>query len=155
MGKLLKVKIKRMQGGGKTSYTYPTGYDAQKINVISYESTLTGGYDKVVNREDSKGEKNNHEFCIGIVDDANAAQFLGSKDIVEITKAEAGIYFGEDFDKKEEKVSDTNSVLVVLAKQARGEMLSENDLKVIDPNDVTSGIIKSKSFNEVLTQYGF
>ena len=147
--KILKVKIKRNQGGGKTSYTYPPQYNAQKFDVLVYESQLTDGYNKVV------GKGNKEEIVIGTVQDDDAASFLVSPDITEITKAEADVFLGEDLDKKVEKITDQNEVLRVLAKVARKETLSMEDLDVIDPKKPTKGIGSSKSFNETLGEYGF
>ena len=149
MSKILKVKIKRTQGGGKTSYTYPPQYNSQKFNVLVYESQLTGGYDKVV------GAGNKQEIVIGMVQDADAAGFLASNDIVEITKQEADVFLGEDLDKTTEKITDQNAVLSVLAKVARKETLSADDLKVIDPKDSKAGITQSRSLNDALKEHGF
>jgi len=155
MPKLIKVRIKRNQTGGTTRYTYPTEYNAHKINVICYESILAGGYDKVRNREDEHGKKNNHEYCIGVVSDIDAPQFLASPDIVEITRAEADEFFGEELDKKVEKVTDQNAVLSIAAKALRGETLTDEDKKAIDPSDSTPGVGQSRSYNDALKELGF
>lgn len=146
--KLLKVKIKRNQTEAKTSYVYPSAYDAKKFNVLVYETQLTGGYDKVKN----KGNK--EEIVIGMVKDEDAATFLASPDIVEITRAEADAFLGEDLHKKVEKITDQNAVLSVLSKIARKETLSEKDLKTIDPTDPTPGITQSRSLNDALVENG-
>ena len=147
--KILKVKIKRNQSGGKTSYIYPPQYNAKKFNVLVYESLLTDGYNKVV------GKGNKEEIVIGLVQDYDATSFLVSPDITEITKAEADTFLGIDLDKKIDKITDQDEVLRVLAKAARKETLSVEDLDVIDPKKPTKGIGSSKSFNEVLGEYGF
>jgi len=147
--KLLKVKIKRNQTDAKTSYVYPSAYDAKKFNVLVYESQLTDGYDKV------RGKGNKEEIVIGMVKDEDAASFLASSDITEITKSEADVFLGVDLDKKVEKITDQNAVLSVLSKVARKETLTEKDLKTIDPSDTTPGITQSKSLNEVLKEHGF
>lgn len=146
MKKLLKVKIKRTVGGGKTSYTYPPEYDAQKFNVLTYETQLTGKHQTVVDRG------NDHEYVIGTVDEVDAPAFLQSQDIKEINRNQAEQFIGADLEKAEPKITDQSKVLLVLAKVARGESLTQEERDAIDPNSPVKGVSKTRSFKDVLDE---
>lgn len=145
--KILKVKVGRKAINGGTRYVYPPVYDASKIQVLVYESSLEENLQEVKNRG------NNYEFLLGLVDEADAPRFLKSEDITEISRSEAE-QLGAVWTKQQEKITDQNAVLSVLSKMARKETLSTDDQKVIDPNDDTPGIAKSKSFSQILDESG-
>ena len=147
--KLLKVKIKRTQNAGSTHYEYPPEYNPKKFQVLCYETQLEGKYDAVV------GRGNTDEYVIGFVPDGEETVFLYSPDITEINKSEVDAFLGADLDKKVQKITDQDAVLSVLAKSAKKEVLTEADLKVLDPKDATAGITESKSYNDVLKENGF
>lgn len=148
MNKILKVKIKRTQDSSGTHYTYPAFYVAEKFKVIIYETLLEGKYDDVVNRG------NDYEFVIGIVDEKDLAFFLQSSDIIEIDRIEAEQFIGNDLDKSETIITDSKKVLIVLSKVAIDQVLTNDDKKVLDPNDVTTGVNKTKTLSEALDEYG-
>ena len=82
--KILKVKIKRTTTSGRgTHYDYPPEYDASKIQVLRYESMAAAGVSDLTVRD------NNDELCIGLVKDSDAADFLKSDDITEMTKEDS------------------------------------------------------------------
>lgn len=143
--KILKVKARREQTSRGTHYTYPPEYDARKIQVLCYESSLPENYDKVVVRG------NKDEFLIGVVDDVDASVFLTSPDIKEITKTEA-MSLGEQWTKQAQKVTDEKKVLLIVAKAARGEQLTQEDKKALDPADPEQGVNLSRSFTDVLNE---
>ena len=152
MKKLLKVKIKRDRSGGKTSYTYPKEYDAQKFDVLVYESQLSEKLQLVLDRDGN----DNYEYVLGFVEEKFVPSFLVSKDIVELDKDEAELFIGDtDLNKYSTKVTDQNKVLELLSKQALGGILSDEDRKVLDVNHPTPGINRSKSLKEVLDEKGF
>lgn len=79
MPKVLRVKIKRNKTPEKTSYVYPPEYDARKAQVLTYETQHPLGEKDVVDRG------NRDEYCLIVVKDADAAGFLKSPDIKEVT----------------------------------------------------------------------
>ena len=148
MKKILKVKIKRNQEEGKTSYVYPTEYDPKKFQVIIYETQIEGNLDKVRKRG------NKTEYVIGAVEEENAPSFLRSSDIVEITRSEAEKFAGPELDRTVDKILDRDKVMLILAKSVKGEPLSPDELKIIDSDDPTPGLNKSKSLRKALDEYG-
>lgn len=145
--KILKIKVGRKSINGGTRYVYPPVYDASKIQVLVYESSLPENLEEVRNRG------NKYEYLLGIVDEADAPRFLRSDDIEEITRQEAES-LGAIWTKQQEKVTDQTAVLSILSKLARNETLTEDEQKTIDPDDDTPGISKSKSFSQVLDESG-
>jgi len=145
MKKILKIKVKRepLEKGG-THYVYPPEYDSGKISVLCYESF--GDAAAVMARG-----KYNYEYCIGVVDSKDAPAFLKSPDIEELTKEEA-IPLGDKWLPQTERILDQQKVLLILAKNARGAELTQNDLNALDPDHPESGIGKGKSFSERLTE---
>jgi hypothetical protein len=73
MAKIIKVKMTRVQNGGRIQNSYPVEYDSAKIKVITYEGL--GDVSKI--------------FLIGVVKDEDLATFTASDDIVELTQLEA------------------------------------------------------------------
>ena len=146
MKKLLKVKIKRSQENGKTSYTYPKEFEATKFQVLVYETQLEGKLSHVV------GRGNKDEYVLGFVDEQFVSDFLKNPDIKIIDRSEARNFLAEDYEKSIEKVNDQNKVLTILAKSVRGESLSSLELAALDPNNPEKGIIRTKTFKEVLDE---
>jgi hypothetical protein len=126
MAKVLKVKIKReaIPGGG-THYVYPPGYDPQKIQVVAYE---TSNADNVA----SVKSRGSHEFCIGVVKDADAPGFLASPDVTELSQAEAEAE-ALTWWKQEDVVVNPEEVLRLTAKAARGIPLTPQEAASLDP----------------------
>lgn len=149
MKKILKVKIKRDQDSFSTRYTYPVSYNPQKIQVLAYETQISDKEAGV------KARGNKDEYMLGFVDEADVPSFLVSPDIVEVNRAEAETFLGADLDKTILKIIDSNSVIAVLSKHARGEALSQEDKDVIDPKKPGAKIMESRSFRKVLDEYGF
>lgn len=141
MSKILKVKIKREQSETGTHYVYPLEYDAQKIQVIAYESI--GQEDKI------KERGNKDEYCIGVVKDEDAANFLKSNDIEELDEPKA-IELGSKFKPQITKIHEPNRVLEILSKQARGGELNRKEINELDPEIDKGPIRKSTHFSEVL-----
>lgn len=145
--KILKVKIQRNQTAEKTSYVYPLEYNPRKIQVIAYETFSAEG------DTDCKGRGNTDEFMIGYVEEADVPSFVASPDIVEIDRAEAEV-LGAKWIKPVVKITDETAVLMVLAKAAKQEVLSADDLKVIDEKDPTAGITLTKGIGQILDDIG-
>ena len=143
---MIRAKRSKISGGG-THYEYPPEYDSQKIQVLCYESV--GENDKVTLRD--KGTKP-HEFLIGVVSDEDAPGFLKSPDINVIGQASA-IEKGRRWRPQVEKILDQNKVLMVLAKVARGEVLTKGDKDAINPDNTANGINKSQKFDDLLAEH--
>jgi len=144
MAKILKVKIKRDQTPAGTHYTYPLEYDAKKIQVLCYEST--GELEVVQNR----GNKN--EYCIGVVKDEHASQFLKSKDIIEITQKNANV-LGRKWRPQREKIIDQEKVMMILAKIGQGKGLTQIEKDALNPDKAEAGINKSVLFDDLLNEH--
>lgn len=143
---LIRTKRSKISGGG-THYEYPPEYDAQKIQVLCYESV--GENDKVTLRD--KWPKP-HEFLIGVVSDEDAPGFLKSPDINIIGQALA-IEKGRRWRPQVEKISDQSKVLMILVKVARGEVLTQGEKDIINPDSPISGVNKSQIFDDLLAQH--
>ena len=138
MPTILRVHAKRTEGNGVTHYEYPPEYDAEKIQVLAYEE---GG--ECALRNDG------HQHLIGIVADADAAQFLASPDIEEIDEATA-CEAGERWRPQVQRISDQNVVLTIVAKAAIGGKLTIAEKDALNPDTATPGVSKSVSFTTLL-----
>lgn len=137
MVKYFKINIQREHPEeGRTHYTYPKEYDPKKIQVLAYEST--GCESDVTKRGDTE------EYLIGAVADADAEIF--SKIGEELTEEEITT-LGNKWTKQVEKITDQETVLKICAKAALGETLTDEEKAVINPDNETKGINKSKSFS--------
>lgn len=133
MSKIVKVKVKMEKiAGGGTHNKYPQGYDASKISVLAY-----GGSEETIG---------NFGYCIGIIKDEDLSGFLQTEDIKEISIEEANI-FGRKYRKQVVKVLDQGKVLEILAKNAIGGDLTEEEKDIINPDKEAKGLNKSKLFN--------
>ena len=131
--KLVKVKINMTTSEGRTHHDYPPEYNSEKIQVMSYGLG----------------------HCIGWIKDVDLEEFVpsveGSGEIWELTRDEAIV----DLDiwmPQSEKITDQTKVLSILAKQARGETLTPQELNALDPNNPESGITKTKSGAQIIDE---
>lgn len=149
--KLLKMKIKRMNIKDCTHYDYPTPYyNAYKV---IFGPVYEGGLEENVTL--IKARNTNDEFIIIGVEDSDLNDFLkanGYKDsdgfefsCIEITQAEAE-QDGTQWTKQIEKITDQNKVITILAKIGRGEILTQQEKDALNPDNLESGINKTKSF---------
>ena len=143
--RILKIKVRRQQTKAGTFYTYPPEYDAEKIQVICYESVLPENYKKVVERG------NEEEFLIGVVRDDDASTFLCSSNVQEINREEA-VTLGNQWLKQTERIADLGKVLVIMAKVCRGESLNQREKDALDPNKPEQGINLSRSIEDILQE---
>ena len=143
--KILKAMVKVNQTAGGTTYEYPAVWleNKEKFPYIVYPA----------NRGDEVD-----------VDGASCQPVFVCvpDDIVDILKA-AGLTdaiqaeftaFGDKHYPVTEVISDQGSVLPVLIAVANGEKLTDDQLKVLDPNDPTLGITKTKSVLEIAAGLG-
>lgn len=157
--KLIRMKIRRTQGGGATHYDYPTPhYDPQKV---VYGPIYEGGLDEVVQSNIVPRGNIDEYILIGVADG----------DLIQFMKAEGYVYGGFTYGAVEvdkiaalvdgnkwtgpqvNKITDPNKVIEVLAKIARKETLTIEEEDAINPDkrDV-KGIVKTKSFEEGLDE---
>lgn len=143
--KVLKVHIKRDRNDARTHYEYPPEYDAQKIQVMCYESSLPENFDKVVERGDTD------EYCIGVVKDEDAPQFLASPDIEEID-TDMALELGESWTRPVERITDQKTVTQVMAKMRAGVRLTQAEENAVDPDNPAPGVVRSRSFRQALSE---
>lgn len=143
--KILKVRARRTKAGGATHYSYPPEYDPKKIKVLCYES----GGDKagIIARGSTD------EYLIGIVEDADAPQFLASADITEMTRTDA-VKDGSKWRPQKEKISDDGRLWSILRKVVKKEALTQDDEDALDPDKPTPGLTKTKTFEKMLEDRG-
>lgn len=141
---LMKVKIKRTEKEGSTHLEYPKPYwDSQKI--------LFGPVYEPVER----GQGRNWEYCVIGVAETDAPNFLRGNNkkceqgkhtfSVQQIDVDEATSMCEPWHPIVELMGDRDAVIKALARQARGTMTAEDD-KILDPDDDTPGINKSKSF---------
>ena len=123
--KILKVKIDMQHKGGVTHHNYPPQYDAEKIQILGY----------------GKGH------CIGWVKDVDAPKFLESPDIVEMNRDNTVLDL-EDWNPQVERITDDKKVIQILAKVARGEILTQIEKDAINPDNPERGINKTEPVAE-------
>ena len=142
---ILQVKaILTPNGGGGIHYNYPEEYDAEKINVLCYEHV--GDMAAV----EARGLE--YEYLIGLVSDEDAVQFLKSDMVTELTQTSA-TEKGRRWRPQVDKIADITKVLLTLAKSARGNQLTQEDLDAITPEKATAGINKSELFDDLLARH--
>ncbi len=145
---LLKVKIKRIEKAGATHLEYPKPYwDSTKVVFGPVYETV------------ERGQGRTWEYCIIGVDEREAPNFLrgnnktaGSHkfEVREVTRDEA-ISSADPWLPVREVALSQDAVLAALARKARG-LGTDHDDQVLDPNDETIGMNKTKSFAERLDQ---
>lgn len=143
MAKILKIKAKRTQTARSTHYDYPPEYDAQKIQVLAYETFNPSNIQAVIDRG------NKDEYLIGVVRDEDAPAFLVSEDIVEIDYNTAK-EMGSRWIKQIPKITDPQKVAKICQKVVNSQILDADELNALDIENPESGIIKSRTFQEFL-----
>lgn len=139
MAKILKIRIKRTQKITGTFYTYPPEYDSRKIQVLVYESSLKVNEQSIINRG------NQDEYLIGVVRDSDAPGFLSSSNVEEIDYSTA-VDLGNLWRPQVVLLTGPQNIVDVLLKVHNKKTLTKLDKKVINPDDSTPGLIKSRSF---------
>lgn len=138
MTKILKIKVGTTTENGLTHYIYPKEYNAEKIDITAY---------KFASNTTTQGSSD--EYCIGVVADSAATEFLKSKDITEITKA-AALNDGRTWRPQYERISDEKKVISICKKILNGETLSVAEKDAIDVEKSTAGITKTAKYDTIL-----
>lgn len=162
------MKVIKMRIGvrpGHPHYEYPPQYDAQKVN-HGWGPIYEGGLD--TNAELARQRRGHgvgwEEILIG-VRDTDAPSFLAADGTtlnvdgvsipitaVELTREETVLGHKHWMGEPRERITDQKVIDVINIKRAKGEALTEEELKAIDPNDPTPGINLTKSFEETLDE---
>ena len=150
--KLLKIKVNIDRREGSTHYTYPQPhYDMLRI---VFGPIYEGG--RIENLPDiwARGSKeSSYEYIlVGVENNLRVQDALQNPDIEEILDADC-LVLGNKWMGQEEKISDSNKVTLILAKSARGETLTQDEINALDPNHKELGINKTASFEETLEKY--
>lgn len=144
--KFIKMKISRDHTSERTHYIYPKEYDASKVLFGPvYESYLPENFQTVVARGDTD------EFIVIGVSDADAPGFLANPDAVELTYGKT-LELGGKWTKQMDRISDPSKVIVLCAKAARGEALTQAEKSALDPDNAEIGINKSRAFEDSLDE---
>jgi len=134
----LRVKITRGDmAAGENMMKYPACWDAYevegaKVGPILYSGRIRAGDD--------------FEYCLVCFhNDEVADRYLRScpLEILELSEEAANEFIRNEWegrDMPEEVVTDPNRVMAIMAKKMAGLELSEDDLKVLDPDEPTRGI---------------
>ena len=141
----LRVKAKRgANPGGGTSYTYPPGYDAQKVVYgPSYETFNPSKNDKVRARTADPCE-----YCLIAVRDRDAAGFLGSADIVAVDEATFIREGQEDSVPATERIVNQAEVIRIAKKIVAGQPVTQAERDILDPSKPASGINQTATWTE-------
>jgi len=139
--KILKVKIKKQRELKRCRYSYPKGWNAEKIHVLAYE-----------NHPENLG--NVEEDCLCVTDDVTAATLLKQPEVKEITKNEANS-FGRRWRPSRIVITDGRRVAEVIRKlltkpkiaEVLKGALTDEEFNVLDERNEELGIQKSKEFN--------
>ena len=140
---LLKIKVKRQKIDGGTRYTYPPQYDASKIQVMCYESSLPENYQIVMDRG------NDYEYLIGAVKDIDAPRFLSGFDVEQLTELQT-LELGNQWTKPAIIINDPEKVIEICQKIIANISLTQIEKDAIDPSKSTSGIIIKGKFIDAI-----
>lgn len=129
--KYLKIRIKDVadveaaRKAGQPTLVYPEGYHNLKFVQAGYITEKATG----------------HLYVLGAVEnkDSSLDTVKTSADTTEINKAEA-INFSESNEDRIEKITDPGKLIRLQIKASLGQQLTPDELKALDPNDLTPGL---------------
>lgn len=132
--KLIKVKIIKNVTPGQPRMQYPAIYNAQEVEVhktgpIIYEGRLARGEDV--------------EYCLLCVSDELANKYARDPDVVILNKGQANSWLRQNPDLQEqpdERVTDSDRLLAIIAKSVSGIALSQEDKDALDPDKKVRGV---------------
>ena len=145
MKRYIKLKIGRKVTGNLITYTYPEDYNPELIDVVSYESFNPANVPVIEERG------NDHEYLIAVIDDIHPdnKRLMAHPDCLEMDIKEIKSAC-TCFSAQKDMITDRDKVLLVLAKSARGEELTADDLAAIDPNHAAPGINSPAAVAEII-----
>lgn len=142
MSKILKVKMRQAKTPGSTHNDYPPEYDAKKIQVVAY-----GGHEEV--------DGQHYGYCIGVVSDGDASDFLAGEDIEEIAVDDANM-LGREWRPRRMTIVVPDAIInwVKNHRQQIRDFVQNNPghwasrgLRALDPDDDEPGIQWSQLFD--------
>ena len=142
---MLKAWIPVLQDASGTSYLYPDVWlqNKEKFPFIVYPATRGD--------EVEEGNKKFQPVFVCVPDDlVDAMKAVGLEDA---DRAEFETFSNRHYPVKE-RIDDLDAVIPILAHVARGNPLTEKQLRALDPEDPTPGLSKTKSCLEVADVYG-
>jgi hypothetical protein len=136
MAKILKVKITKTDlGNGLAKFNCPPGFDPTKLGDIVWERGGIGIAD---------------EDCIIVVPDEDAPAFLSYGGATELTQEDANT-LGSVYKPQITKMSDSQSIIPIVAKLRASQALTQEEDDIINPDNPAKGINKTQAFPERLT----
>ena len=150
--KIVKVTIKK-GGVGDSMMKYPARYDAQEVD---REGLGPAAVNQVgISYSGAMNRGNSESHCIIMLPNALADEYSTDPDMAMITDAQADIFMEDNRVANgipEESVNDINRLTAITAKQGASIDLTAEDIKALDVNDRTPGIVKSrKTMSEIRT----
>ncbi|GAJ10117.1 unnamed protein product [marine sediment metagenome] len=139
--KILKVKIKKQRELKRCRYSYPKGWNAEKIHVLAYE-------------DHPENLGNVEEDCLCVTDDATAATLLKQPEVKEITKNEADS-FGRQWRPSSAIITDENKIIEIVRKLLAKpkivtelrSVLTDREFNVLNEKKREPGVEKGKEFD--------
>ena len=133
MSKVIKAKVRKVKGDGRTRFQYPSNWDAKAINVLVYQ-------------DDGLAE----EYCIATVADKDLERFTSDPDIEEISEVEANA-LGSIWALRATRIIDEQSVIETVAwllesPFAAGRLTTKQQ-EILDPENIRPGINKTPEFD--------
>jgi len=141
--KVIKVKVYYTQDAQGTHYGggYPPEWDAQRIGFIVY-------------CQKDRDQKGTFQWVLATVPDDLYQKMIKNKErCFPVTKEEA-IELGNKFRPKREVITDQYRIMKILLKKTRGEKLTPQEEKAIDPDHPERGVNRTKSVEEIWKEQG-
>lgn len=147
--KVIKAKIKVTHDGGATQYVYPKLWmdNVSRIPQVTYPNDRS---DEVIDKSET------FQIVYPVVpDDLYEEMLTKEPDVFSVAdQIEFEAYSDKHYPQKE-IITDTNAVLVVLARAQKGEVLTQGDKDILDPNSPVQGISRTERVvDTVITKYG-
>lgn len=133
---VFEVTILKERGADRCDFTWPNWWDEVKesVNVLAYQKTP------------SRGKVNEGAVCVCDDDIWEVIADKADPLIVELTEEEANTR-GRAWRPQQERITDEATVLAVLAKVRKSELLTAEDHAVINPDHPAAGVGKTALFD--------
>ena len=136
----IKAKVYFTKTPAGTSYSggYPASWDSARIPYIAYCDVGNDGKD--------------FHNVLAFVPDDKYDEMIADPQVEAIDNVNAKT-LADTHRPQVDKIIDQSKILLILAKQARGETLTVKELGALDADSPELGVSKSKSFDEFCTEY--
>ncbi len=149
------VKVTIRRGGlGEPMMKYPAPYNAQEVDRLGIGPTKVNLADISYSGEMSRGGSSS--FCIIMLPDTLAAAYAKSDDMEIITDIQADTLMEANRianQVPEEIVNDLSRIQAIQAKTGASIALTTEDLKALDVNDRTPGVVKARKTAAEIRSY--